>query len=46
MQLTVDVTILGRCLELEAYTCGALYVRLGKREWFPGQERALRAAQG
>ena len=40
---SVDVTILGKRLELEAYTCGALYVRLGGergRGWFTDEGRA------
>jgi len=44
--LKVDVTILGKRIELEAYTCGALYVRLGKRDWFIGEGRAMRASDG
>jgi len=40
---SVDVTILGKRLELEAYPCGALYVRLGGAkgwDWFTGEGRA------
>jgi hypothetical protein len=40
---SADVTVFGRRLELEAYTCGALYVRLGGekgRDWMIGEGRA------